>query len=229
MFIAILTTVTIGVTLLFPSLGITPSEVVEVIQPEILSTPEIVVESEFVSVSESSERASLSSPADAEVPVTNSLEVPGTGPSPVIPDSGPVGTSVFGYTAGYSPISPSQVIDTPTRSEIDSYELHLATNSSFPAGSPVGSVASSVFPSPIEYPGRHPNTDASVASVTSSQENLYQTIGERLAEFGTTTPLSQFDVEPYLESPATVYSDDVNHYGDPASPEYKYGGSEYNY
>ena len=39
MFIAILTTVTIGVTLFFPSLGITPSEVVEVIQPEVLSTP----------------------------------------------------------------------------------------------------------------------------------------------------------------------------------------------
>ena len=132
MFLAILTTVTIGVTLLFPSLGLSPSEVVEVIQPEILSTP-------------------------------------------------------------------------------------------------------------IEYPGRHPNSDASVASLTSSQEDLYNTLGEWLAEPvasiaepGVSSPsspaTSQFDVESYMtDSPATVYSDDVNHYGDPASPEYKYGGSEYNY
>ena len=39
MFIAILTTVTIGVTLLFPSLGLSPSEVLDVVQPEIIITP----------------------------------------------------------------------------------------------------------------------------------------------------------------------------------------------
>ena len=161
MFIAILTTVKIGVTLLFPSLGISPSEVVEVIQPKIIITPEPLAESSVSSPSEESGTGVVEN--SVVLTSTYTLEVSGTGPNPVAPYSGPVGLSEFGYTAGYSPLSPNAVVDTPTRSEIASYELHLATNSSFPAGSPLGSVeaSSSIFPSPVEYPGRHPNSDAS--------------------------------------------------------------------
>ena len=156
MFIAILTTVKIGVTLLFPSLGISPSEVVEVIQPKIVITAEPLAESSVSSPSKVSGTGVVEN--SVVLTSTYTLEVSGTGPIPLAPYSGPVGTSEFGYTAGYSPLSPNAVIDTPTRSEIAAHELLLASNSSLPSSSPA---SSSVFPSPVEYPGRHPNSDAS--------------------------------------------------------------------
>ena len=111
MIIALLTTVTIGVTLLFPSLGLTPSEVVEVIQPEIFSTPEPNVESDSLIIpspeSKTLDNLVVNSPTLSEV-ANNELQLAVTTSLPSSPDSLSSGLH-FGSITTPSDVLPSPI------------------------------------------------------------------------------------------------------------------------